>query len=192
MADEIFSGKSGKEKSKLVASFRKVVEGTKSPQGHTFLSEKDAQAIATAQPGLIEMHPATKNEKGEIAVRATTDGVTAHDALPAKKERAPKVEIPKMDFKIESGVTVPPILRGGAARESQYPFAQLKVGDSFFVPKSESVPDPAKALASTVGSATKKEKGKGAGKDGQDKKYVMRKRTQERDGEEGARIWRTV
>ena len=192
MADEIFSGKSGKEKSKLVASFRKVVEGTKSAQGHTYLSLKDAEAIAAAQPGLIEINQASKDDKGNVAVRATTDGVSAHDTLPAKKERAPKVEIPKMDFKIEKGIPVPPILRGGAARESQYPFAQLEVGDTFFVPKSEAVPDPAKALASTVGSATKKEKGKGNGKDGQDKKYVMRKRTQERDGEEGARIWRTV
>jgi len=37
-----------------------------------------------------------------------------------------------MMFKIETGVAIPPMTRGG--RETMYPFKEMAIGDSFYVP----------------------------------------------------------
>ncbi len=43
--------------------------------------------------------------------------------------------------------------RGGGGAPVKYPFDQLEIGQTFFVPASEKMPDPVKTLQSTVSSA---------------------------------------
>ena len=105
-------------------------------------------------------------------------------------------------FQIENDVPVPAISgrgRGG----NVYPFDQLEVGQSFFVANSESKPNAAKSLASTVSSATARYAV--PAEDGSTKtnkksevvpvlvetrKFVVR--SVEEDGVKGARVWRTA
>lgn len=43
-----------------------------------------------------------------------------------------------MSFKIEKGVSIPPVIRnGGGGAPSKYPFKEMAVGDSFSAPLSE-------------------------------------------------------
>jgi hypothetical protein len=62
---------------------------------------------------------------------------------------------PKQALEIEKNVPVPPRtarLRGAY----KYPFAEMEVGDSFHVAKTEDRPNPSRTLASTVSTASKK------------------------------------
>ena len=38
------------------------------------------------------------------------------------------------EFKVEKGVPVPPIVRKGVTHKTKYPWREMEVGDSFFVP----------------------------------------------------------
>ena len=58
-------------------------------------------------------------------------------------------------FNIENDVEIPAIKRAGRSR-ALYPFDDLEVGQSFFVPATEEMKDPGKSLASTVSSASKR------------------------------------
>ena len=105
-------------------------------------------------------------------------------------------------FQIEDNVPVPAISgrgRGG----NVYPFEGLAVGQSFFVPNSESKPNAAKSLASTVSSATARyavpaedgstktnKKGEVVPVLVETRKFVVR--SVEEDGVKGARVWRTA
>ena len=164
------------------------------------------------EAGLVEINPAMVNEAGEIATRATqadiksldsgaivVDNATAETAETAETGKTEKV---KSMFKIENEVPVPAISgrgRGG----NVYPFGQLAVGQSFFVPNSESKPNAAKSLASTVSSATARyavpaeDGGTKTNKKGEvvpvlveTRKFVVR--SVEEDGVKGARVWRTA
>jgi len=69
-------------------------------------------------------------------------------------------------------------------KASLYPFAQMKIGQSFFIPATAERPNPAKALASTASSASKRFKDSG-------RKFIARPRKAGVDGEkqDGARIF---
>ena len=160
------------------------------------------------EAGLVEINPAMVNEAGEIATRATQAGIESLDSgaivvdnatTEANSETAAtgKTEKVKSMFKIENEVPVPAISgrgRGG----NMYPFDQLEVGQSFFVANSESKPNAAKSLASTVSSATARyavpaedgstktnKKGKTVPVMVETRKFVVR------SVEGGARVWRT-
>jgi len=109
-------------------------------------------------------------------------------------------------FAVESGVPIPAIKRQGAAT-SIYPFDALEVGQSFFVPATDEMPNPGKSLASTVSSASKRyatengtrtinRKNKETGEMEPvevpaykyDRKFMVR--TVEENGVKGARVWR--
>ena len=165
------------------------------------------------EAGLVEINPAMVNEAGEIATRATQAGIESLDSgaivvdnatTEANSETAAtgKTEKVKSMFKIENEVPVPAISgrgRGG----NMYPFDQLAVGQSFFVPNSESKPNAAKSLASTVSSATARyavpaedgstktnKKGEVVPVMVETRKFVVR--SVEEDGVKGARVWRTA
>ena len=165
------------------------------------------------EAGLVEINPAMVNEAGEIATRATQKGIESLDSAAivvddattkANSETAAtgKTEKVKSMFKIENEVPVPAISgrgRGG----NMYPFDQLAVGQSFFVPNSESKPNAAKSLASTVSSATARyavpaedgstktnKKGEVVPVMVETRKFVVR--SVEEDGVKGARVWRTA
>ena len=165
------------------------------------------------EAGLVEINPAMVNEAGEIATRATQAGIESLDSgaivvdnatTEANSETAAtgKTEKVKSMFKIENEVPVPAISgrgRGG----NVYPFDQLAVGQSFFVPNSESKPNAAKSLASTVSSAPARyavasedgatktnKKGEVVPVMVKTRKFVVR--SVEEDGVKGARVWRTA
>ena len=165
------------------------------------------------EAGLVEINPAMVNEAGEIATRATQAGIESLDSgaivvdnatTEANSETAAtgKTEKAKTMFQIENDVPVPAISgrgRGG----NVYPFDQLAVGQSFFVPNSESKPNAAKSLASTVSSATSRyavpaedgstktnKKGEVVPVMVETRKFVVR--SVEEDGVKGARVWRTA
>ena len=165
------------------------------------------------EAGLVEINPAMVNEAGEIATRATQKGIESLDSAAivvdnatteANSETAAtgKTEKVKSMFKIENEVPIPAISgrgRGG----NVYPFDQLAVGQSFFVPNSESKPNAAKSLASTVSSATARyavasedgatktnKKGEVVPVMVETRKFVVR--SVEEGGVKGARVWRTA
>lgn len=113
--------------------------------------------------GWIEVNAALKNEKGDVACRATFAGAEAVEAMEsamenpvavvlASPEVAPKV---KSVFSIEAGIPVPPPIGRGRSG-SKYPFDELQIGESFFVADSSEHPDATASLASTVSGATQR------------------------------------
>ena len=165
------------------------------------------------EAGLVEINPAMVNEAGEIATRATQAGVESLESgaivadnatAEANSETAAtgKTEKVKTMFQIENDVPVPAVSgrgRGG----NVYPFKVLAVDQSFFVPNSESMPNAAKSLASTVSSATARyavpaedgstktnKKGEVVPVMVKTRKFVVRR--VEEDGVKGARVWRTA
>lgn len=145
--------------------------------------------------GLVETNETISDDAGNIAVRLKpeTEGTqTMNETKPAATAAS---------FSLDDNVPMPTISgrgRGG----NVYPFDQMEVGQSFFVPNSEDKPNAAKSLASTVSSATaryavpsedgatKKNK---AGEDVpvmvETRKFVVR--SVEENGVKGARVWRT-
>lgn len=107
-------------------------------------------------------------------------------------------------FLIENDVPIPAISARGRGRGGDvYPFKVLAVGQSFFVPNSESKPNAAKSLASTVCSATARyavpaedgstktnKKGEVVPVMVKTRMFVVRR--VEEDGVKGARVWRTA
>ena len=165
------------------------------------------------EAGLVEINPAMTDDNGYVATRATQKGIESLDSAAivvdnanteANSETAAtgKTEKAKSMLKIENDVPVPAISgrgRGG----NVYPFDQLAVGQSFFVPNSESKPNAAKSLASTVSSATARyavpaedgstktnKKGEVVPVMVETRKFVVR--SVEEDGVKGARVWRTA
>ena len=165
------------------------------------------------EAGLVEINPAMVNEAGEIATRATQAGIESLDSGAIVVDNATseansaiaetgKTEKVKTMFQVENDVPVPAISgrgRGG----NVYPFNQLEVGQSFFVPNSESKPNAAKSLASTVSSATARyavasedgatktnKKGETVPVMVETRKFVVR--SVEENGVKGARVWRTA
>ncbi len=105
-------------------------------------------------------------------------------------------------FQVENDVPVPAI-SGRGRGVNVYPFKVLAVGQSFFVPNSESKPNAAKSLASTVSSATARyavpaedgstktnKKGEVVPVMVETRKFVVR--SVEENGVKGARVWRTA
>ena len=165
------------------------------------------------EAGLVEINPAMVNEAGEIATRATQAGIESLDSGAIVVDNATtevnsaiaetgKTEKVKTMFQIEDNVPVPAI-SGRGRGVKVYPFDQLAVGQSFFVPNSESKPNAAKSLASTVSSATARyavpaedgstktnKKGEVVPVMVKTRKFVVRRA--EEDGVKGARVWRTA
>lgn len=81
---------------------------------------------------------------------ASTQVVSPASVAPLASVLAPSA------FSIRKGVAVPPQKRTGGRGAPVYPFDALEVGDSFFVPATTAKPNPAKSLASTVSSASKR------------------------------------
>ncbi len=165
------------------------------------------------EAGLVEINPAMVNEAGEIATRATQAGIESLDSGAIVVDKATteansaiaetgKTEKVKTMFQIEDNVPVPAI-SGRGRGVNVYPFAQLEVGQSFFVANSESKPNAAKSLASTVSSAAARyavpsedgatktnKKGEVVPVMVKTRKFVVRRA--EEDGVKGARVWRTA
>lgn len=182
---------------------QRAIEGRNSSQGYVLGSKQEFKSVADA--GLVEFNETIK-DGNKVAVRASDAGVTAFNALnPTGQTTAPAggVATGGNSFAITKGIALPAIKRRvGEATGSKYPFDTMEPGDSFHVPKSDDMPNPAKSIASSVTAANMRyaEKADGThktpkGKEVQNVKYVrhyqIRAVGKDDPGGEGARIWRT-
>lgn len=107
--------------------------------------------------GLIEIKDRNPTNNEQIAFVATQKAIA--DVNPASASTPAETQKPKgttkMSFVIEN-IPVVAGKRGGGSRAAKYPFDNLEVGQSFFVPATEEHPDPAKSLASALTNAMKK------------------------------------
>lgn len=105
--------------------------------------------------GDVEINPEMTNEAGMIATRATAKHLTEGNEMTQTAPAVNGAEKPK--FEIESGVELPQRTRNAAGlragRTPVYPFEQLEIGQSFFVPNASADKPAAKAMASTVAGA---------------------------------------
>lgn len=106
------------------------------------------EGLALVEKGYIEVNP-NMMENGKAATRITPVGSAA---------LSPQTESSKPMFEIMSGVPLPPSRRGnrGTGAPKKYPFDDMNVGDSVFVPVSEQYPDPMKSMQSTVASTNRR------------------------------------
>lgn len=201
----MFNKLKGKEKKTMLEAFMFIVSATQSAAAGGSLPLEIAKAMVKAEPTFVvlkEDHPGIA--PGTVFVYATSQGIAASGA-PAAPPAA------KTTFQLQDGISVPASKRGGGLKGETYPFAQMAVGQSFFVPATEAKPNPAKSLNSTVSSANKRftsvypatlgknktpnpKAGQSTGME--DRKFVVRARTaadetgQGLSGVAGARIWR--
>ena len=144
---------------------------------YVYAGGKEQDALLKA--GLVEVNGAIANEAGETATRTTDegnrlaaeyqtdqdvadiDGVdgdtigenhAANLAAETDARLAQNKIAERPSFAIAANIEMP-ITTRTSARQSLYPFDDLEVGQSFFVPATEDKPNPAKSLASTVTSA---------------------------------------
>lgn len=186
------------------ARLQKAIEGRNSEQGFVLGTTSDYKALADA--GYVQFNETIKEGKS-IAIRASDEGVAAFNALSGggAQTQAPVGEVATTTgtaaFKITKAVPVPTVRRRVGDSASKYPFDALEVGDSFHVPPTEAMPNPAKSLASSVTAANLRFATKVPGQ------HLSRKKTMvdnyeltrkfiiravdEKDPEgKGARIWR--
>lgn len=117
--------------------------------GTYFVSQADGKPLADA--GLIEVNTTMLDAAGNAAARLTDAG---RAMISGGGEAAAEVKSP---FEVITGAVLPEAKRGNrAGAPTQYPFDQLAVGQSFFVPVSEKHSDPVKTLGSTVSSANQR------------------------------------
>jgi hypothetical protein len=157
------------------------------PTNYATLKTDQAERLVDADPTLIQVVEVPNDEKHKF-VMATQAGIDAVNASEPIVE-AFKTPVVAGSFKIESGVPLPAIKRGGM-RAQMYPFDHLEIGQSFFVPVTETIPNPGKTLASTVSSATRRFKANGRAR-----VFTIRANEDEfptatDKGRKGARIWR--
>ena len=165
------------------------------------ITEAEMAALTNDQRGpLVEFNPTMRN--GElVAFRATALGVQVHQSASAQPAQAggwgspqPTPPAPKgraratqpaqaKAYTFETGIAIPAPRRGGRG-SAVYGFEQMDVGVSFYIPSDNDNPNPAKRIASTVSSASKRL---------DPKKFVVRSVDETAQGRgKGARVWRTA
>lgn len=148
-----------------IALLAAVVAATQQ-NSFVYVSDADAAPFLSHDPALMEVNPQMKDAEGKTATRATPDGVSfaAANKQPGAMASAPAAASGdgKPSFNIVMAA-VPEIKRGGGrgAAQSKYPFDDMPApvngqSPSFFVQATAEDPEPAKSLASTVSSATRR------------------------------------
>lgn len=192
------------ERKQLIELLRFIVSGTQGPSHSALAPKAFVDKMLKYEPRVITTQ-GTVDPAGNITVIATDEGIVASGgklAGPVAPAVAAAVETKETTslFVLESGF-VPPASKRGGIKANIYPFDKMEAGQSFFVMATEKRPNPAKALASTVSSATKRhaalyptgheKAGQPTGKNGA--KFTVRARTVA-DGEkaDGARVYRVA
>lgn len=118
-------------------------------------TEAAVKGLATEKPvSLVETNTDIK-DGDKFAVRASEAGVAFfNDEANKAKYAEPATPKERPALTIGTGFVVPEGLK--TTKAELYPFDTLEVGGYIFVPVSESKPNPAKSLASTVSAATKR------------------------------------
>jgi hypothetical protein len=196
------------ERKQLIEGLKAIVVGTQSATGMISVPKTFIDKLVKYEPRLIVVKEGP-DALGNLFVSATDEGIVSAGgklkpaaspaAGPALVTDNTAVEV-ESQFVLESGF-VPPASKRGGIKANIYPFDKMAPGQSFFVAATEKRPTPAKALASTVSSATKRhaavypagheKAGQSTGKNGA--KFTVRARTVA-DGEkaDGARIYRVA
>lgn len=116
-------------------------------------TEKEVAELV--KENLVETN-AEISDGDKIAVRATDAGQAAYTAATAPAAAPTNTgNATTMNTFVTGKGFVPSAVRGGKGR-NLYDFDGLEVGGFIFVPKTDAKPNPAKSLASTVSSATKR------------------------------------
>ena len=125
-------------------------------EGGTFAPLVEVRPLADHKPALVEINEGTTDDNGNVAVRATAEGIS-HFATISTKETtsapAVKSSFEVMDVPADIMQAANERRRVSRGVGEKYPFASLEVGKGFFVAATEKMPEPAKSLASTVSSA---------------------------------------
>lgn len=161
-------------------------------------AEMDA-LLKDPRGALVEFNENVRDGE-KIAWRATALGAQVHanggvqpqqpaptgwgsgPAAPVQPSQPAAPAQPSNPMTFDTGIAIPTPRRGGKG-SPVYGFEQMNVGHSFFIPATTDNPNPAKRIASTVSSATKRL---------DPKKFVVRSVDETAQGRgKGARVWRT-
>lgn len=116
-----------------------------------FVPQDSLNQFGSFTPPLVEANAGMANESG-IATRITEAG-KAYLANKGQAGQASAPEAAPSTFQLFKLTALPTNKRGArAGAQSKYPFEQMELNDTFFVPKSADTPDPLKTLSSTVNS----------------------------------------
>jgi hypothetical protein len=175
--------------SKANASLLAMIVASMANEAAPFHMASEAEIAGLAKEGLVETNPEIR-DGDKLAVRVTEKGLTLNTENQGAGGAGNTGGTPAVStstFAIDDAIPVPAASNRGGRGGNVYPFDTLNVGQSFHVPASEKKPNPAKSLASTVSSATKRFKDKTpartfrvAAVDANDPRGV------------GARVWRTA
>jgi hypothetical protein len=196
------NGPSGETKgtAKMSDLLAKAVEHTKSGNVSAYATKADLETLL--RDGLVEIGPQEKPGSNKFAFRATDAGVRAFEAgngATALPGGVPAGAASTKGFEIETGIPVPDRARRSGPT-GKYPFDALEVGQSFFIPATNEKPEPWKSMQSTVTAAQRRystEDGTRVNRNGDtvpNLKPTRRFRLDksEKDGKQGARVWRTA
>jgi hypothetical protein len=115
----------------------------------THISRADGEPLLKHNPPLITVDTSDMDLNQNAAVRLTEAGVNM-----VPNASAPVTNGLSHKFPIISGFVQPPAKKRGkvGGAPTQYPFAELQVGGSFFVPNTDEMPNALKTMGSTVSS----------------------------------------
>lgn len=169
---------------------------------HAWATEDFAKSLVDKGFATVDIAQAT--DGGDVPYSPTEKGIKyIKDNGMSEAATAPETTV---QFAIMDNIPLPEVKRGGGGgrkgpRGSKYPFDTMENGQSFFVPATEEMPNPAKTLASTASTFAKKyatENGtreitrKGEVKTvpayNYTRKFVVR--ATELEGVKGAMVWR--
>lgn len=124
---------------------------------YALATEKEAKELIDGK--LAEFNPEIR-DGDKIAIRLTDEGLKANTEMntPASNNTADTgntASAAASSFAIIDNAKLPSAARGGR-NGPVYPFDDLNVGQSFFVPATADKPEPAKSIASTATSAAKR------------------------------------
>lgn len=135
----------------------RIAEGTLDQTVGYAMVKNGATSAMLAEAGLIELN-AQMVDGDKIAARTTEKGLDAYqngdNVEPANEATTNEGNNTMSQFEIETAPL--PARKRGSNAKSIYPFDALEVGQRFFVPATEEMPNPGKSLASTVSSASKR------------------------------------
>lgn len=122
-----------------------------------FTSEADR---ATLNPAFIEVNTTMVDAQGKMATRASAAGIASlapAASAPATNGDAATTKVkPIISAIVNVAVPRPAKAKRGGHIKPVYPFDAMEVNHSFFVEATDDNQNPAKALASTVSSATRR------------------------------------
>jgi|ERR1700743_1924957 len=134
---------------------KKIVAATESGN-HVFITQAEGTPLIDHVPRLIDVNLAI-TEGDKAAAKATAEGIAM---VKGEVQTISAGDVGKLDvlgeFQLMSGIELPASRRGQGlrgGRANKYPFDKMEVGNTFFVPVSEEIPNPLKTLGSTVASA---------------------------------------